>query len=149
MENWKDIPGFEGLYQVSNEGQIKALKRKMFLPQNGGWIDRKEMILKPYLRGIRKGREGYLVVKLYKENNKYYLAVHRAVAMAFIPNPKNKPQINHINNQRTDNNVNNLKWVTQSENMRHDYKTGIRNMSILEKHPRHIHKMRMGAVNAL
>lgn len=102
MENWKDIEGYEGLYQVSSKGRIKSLN------YNGS---KKEKILK-----CPKGHY-YKRVSLVKNGIKKTQTVHRLVASAFIPNPENKPCIDHINTDPMDNRVCNLRWVTHKENM--------------------------------
>ena len=104
MENqtdqWKDVKGYEGLYQVSNEGRIKSLK----------WG--KEKILKCY-----KNDFGYMKTVLCKDGKTTTFQVHRLGAEAWIPNLENKPCIDHINCVRHDNRVENLRWVTQEENV--------------------------------
>lgn len=104
-EIWKDVQGYEGLYQVSNLGRVKSLIR--------GYYWQKERILKP-----RKNHDGYLRFTLCKDGKTKTFYIHRLVAVAFIPNPENKPQIDHINAIKTDNTVNNLRWVTAKENVR-------------------------------
>lgn len=103
MEIWKNIEGYEN-YRVSNLGRVKSLNYRR--------TGRKE-ILKCY-----KDRNGYLIISLSqgKGKNNWFL-VHRLVAQAFIPNPDNKPQVDHINTDRTDNRVENLRWCTREENM--------------------------------
>ena len=110
-ELWKDVKGYEGQYKVSNLGNVKSLK---YLHHN------KEAIIKG---GIKK--TGYRQVILSKNYKNKYVSVHRLVAEAFIPNPLNKPQINHINGNKLDNRVGNLEWCTGSENVIHAYKTGL------------------------
>lgn len=107
-EIWKDITIKGCYYQVSNLGVIYSLiSGKDLLPS--------------------KSRKGYLMVKLYKDNGcKIGIPVHRLVAMAFIPNPENKPQVNHINGIKHDNRVCNLEWMTCKENINHAYNTGIK-----------------------
>ena len=108
-ELWKPVPDYEG-YHVSNFGRIKRIYK------NG-----KLKILNPTL--IRKG---YPRVCLCKDNQKKTFLVHRLVAKTFIPNPENKPQVNHLDGCKLNNHVSNLEWATQSENMRHAYDTGLK-----------------------
>lgn len=110
IEKWKDIAGYEGWYQVSTLGRVKRLKRKF--PNHGRTIVvDNERILTPSLAG-----RGYLVVKIANENGSKRKYVHRLVAEAFIPNTESKPQVDHINRNKTDNRVENLRWATNSEN---------------------------------
>ena len=102
MEIWKDIEGFEGLYQVSNLGKVKSLNFNH---------TKKEKILK-----LQSGKYGYLLVSLCKEGKGKTYQVHRLVAQAFIPNLENKPQVNHKDEDKTNNKVENLEWVTSKEN---------------------------------
>ena len=101
-EIWKDINGYEGLYQISNFGNVKSL------PRQGA----KGKILKPSKINI-----GYLRVGLNKNGKCKRYLIHRLVAEAFLPNPDNKPCIDHINANKTDNRICNLQWVTHKENM--------------------------------
>ena len=101
-EEWRDVVGYEGLYQVSSEGRVKSLKRKGC---------KSERILKP----IDDGR-GYLRVDLYAGGKRKRFKVHRLVCQAFHENPGNKPQVNHINENKTDNRASNLEWATAREN---------------------------------
>ena len=105
-EIWKPIRNYEGLYEVSNLGGIKRLENDK---------NRKEKILKPY-----KNKLGYLCINLYRDNKVKQMYVHRLVAIAFIPNPENKPCIDHINTIRNDNRIENLRWVTYKENMNNE-----------------------------
>jgi hypothetical protein len=105
MEQWKDIKGYEGLYQVSNLGRVKSL------PKISGCCFQSEMLIKPH-----KDHKGYLYVGLCKNAKYKYFKVHRLVADAFILNPDHKPFINHINYDKANNNVSNLEWVTAKEN---------------------------------
>jgi hypothetical protein len=119
-EIWKDIPGYEGYYQVSNIGRVKGLERKVPHPTCGGEMTVHEKILSPQTT-INRVKQ----VSLSKNGNIKRKSVHRLVAIAFIPNPKNKPCINHKDGDRTNNNVNNLEWCTHSENTIHAYKNGL------------------------
>jgi hypothetical protein len=119
-EVWRDVKLYEGKYQVSNLGRIKSLERvvKLF---HGGTFVKKEIILTP-----NKDKKGYLRVDFIPkriENNSRM--VHRIVANAFIENPNNLPQVNHINGIKDDNNVDNLEWVTSKENCIHSFAIGL------------------------
>lgn len=104
MENWKDIIGFEGLYQISDLGNVRSI--------------RKNIIMKP-----KQDEQGYYRITL---KNKLYL-IHRLVGIHFIPNPLNKRTINHLNGVKTDNTINNLEWATDAENIKHAVDTGLIN----------------------
>lgn len=110
MENWKDIVGFEGFYQVSDLGRVKSLSRNSI--RRGRIYPQKESILRQ--SGLK-----YLSVSLQKEGISKRCNVHRLVANAFIPNPENKPEVNHINGIKTDNRSSQLEWVTRRENEDH------------------------------
>ena len=107
-EIWKNVEGFEGLYEVSNLGRVKALDR--YVVNNGGLQHKKERILKQ-----RINKNKHCTVVLCKDGKTYPRLVHRLVAIAFIPNPDNKPIIDHIDTDPTNNRVDNLRWVTQQE----------------------------------
>lgn len=113
-EIWKDISGFEELYQVSNYGRVKSLPRKTGNQYCNG------VIKKAY------NEFGYNRIQLVRKDRKKWFFIHRLVAEAFIPNPNNLPQINHIDGNKTNNNVDNLEWCTQKQNTIHAYKNGLK-----------------------
>ena len=120
IEIWKDVKGYEGLYQVSNLGNVKSLNRiKHYV--NG----RKYTLNGRVLKGILVGNGYYNIVLCSSVKRKFY--IHRLVAQSFIPNPKNKPEVNHINGIKTDNRVVNLEWSTRLENQRHAKEMGLGN----------------------
>lgn len=104
MEIWKPIKGYEGLYEVSNLGSVKSLARKTTSGKH---------------RVCHQTKCGYISVGLWKNGAKKQFLVHRLVADAFIPNPNNKPQVNHIDENKSNNRVDNLEWCTNLENHRH------------------------------
>ena len=110
-EIWKDIKGFEGIYQVSNIGRVKNLERKVKCKNNSYRVI-KEKILKPN----KSKHTGYYMVTLSKNGKQNTYSVHRLVATAFLDNPENKPCVDHINTIRTDNRIENLRWVSYEEN---------------------------------
>ena len=116
MEEWRDVVGFEGLYQVSNTGRVKGVDRYIGYKKKG-----KKRIWRGTEKVLTPGRHGYLKVSLYKNGSSKTIQIQRLVAMAFIPNPENKEQVNHIDGNILNNNVDNLEWVTPSENMIHNY----------------------------
>ena len=108
-EIWKDIKDYEGLYQVSNFGNVKSLTRN---GTKGGLI---KLV----------NRHGYLRARLWKNKVLQTIGVHRLVAQAFTPNIYDKEQVNHIDGNKLNNNANNLEWVSHSENMEHAYNNGL------------------------
>lgn len=100
MEEWKDIKGYEGLYKVSNEGNIYSIRKKHNFT-------------------LTVGSNGYISVILTKNGEKCYTSVHKLVAQAFIPNLENKPCVGHLDCDRTNNIVENLYWCTYLENNNH------------------------------
>lgn len=99
-EIWKDIQGYGGKYQVSNLGRVRSiLRNKILIP--------------------KKTKKGYLRIRLYENNHCKNIVIHRLVAFAFIPNPENKPQVNHKDGNKENNCVSNLEWCSCYENFWH------------------------------
>lgn len=125
-EIFRDIPEFKGLYMVSNYGRVIGLPR-VTICKNGQTRKCKSQIIKPTLTG-----HGYYKVSLQKNRKRYQKKVHRLVAEAFIPNPNNYSQVNHKDEDKTDNCVDNLEWCTNKYN--HNYGTrNIRQGETLKK----------------
>ena len=122
-EVWKDINGYEGIYQVSNLGRVKAVERTWYSGRNG-------CIKKTKPEHIMKYRlaknTGYCLLKLTKYGKEKHVFVHRLVAETFIPNPNNLPEINHIDGNKENNCINNLEWCTAKENISHATKNKLR-----------------------
>lgn len=104
LEEWRDVKHYEGIYEVSNLGRVR---------------NNRKQILKQYQEDT-----GYLSVKLHKEGISIKRYVHRLVAIAFIENPENKPQVNHKYHDKTDNRAESLEWTTVSENRNHMLRDG-------------------------
>ena len=114
----KDVPGFEGMYSVSNKGNVKSNRFN------------KERLMKSQLHN------GYKMVELCVDNKRHFYGVHQLVAMAFLPNPQNKPQVNHMDRCRHNNNVSNLEQVTCSENVADAYKKGVKPRATHQNQPK-------------
>jgi len=130
MEIWKDVKGYEGLYKISNLGRVNRLMHvrklyhihlKKFIP-----VVFKDRILKSNMN------KGYLGITLHINGSKKQCYIHRLIAEAFIPNPENKPEVNHKNGIKSDNRIENLEWVTHKENMIHAGRMGVMNGGIGE-----------------
>lgn len=127
QEIWKDIKGYEGLYQVSNFSRIKCIERIVPTKNQYGISSSRKIkskILKPYKRNSKRN-DNHLVVCLYKNNKSKLFFIHRLIAEAFIPNPNNYPIINHIDGNPLNNKINNLEWSTIQMNTQHAYNIGL------------------------
>jgi len=120
-ESWKEIAGYEGYYEVSNLGRVRSVKR--VVKDSVGRIGVKEGTI----RAIGYNKRGYLCVGLHRDGKRWMAPPHRLVAIAFIPNPENKPTVNHISGDKGDNSVNNLEWATYQEQSDHSIKMGLFN----------------------
>lgn len=115
-EEWKDIKDFENLYQVSNYGRVKSLVKISKI--NG-------RVYPTIIMTCHTNTKKYLEVELCKNGKPHRFRIHRLVAETFIPNPENKPQVNHEDTNKQNNRVDNLSWNTNSENQIHAFKNGL------------------------
>ena len=105
-EIWRDIKGYEGQYQVSNKGNVRSVARKDSIGRKCGG-----RTLKPAY-----DKDGYLLVSLYKNGKAKKKRIHRLVIEAFVPNPNNLPDVNHLDEIKTNNELSNLEWCTRRYN---------------------------------
>lgn len=110
-EIWRDVVGYEGLYQVSNLGRVKSLERYVKNSKNGFSLKRERLLT------LTKDNKGYFRAKLSKDGTSKPYRVHRLVAVAFIPNKSNLLEVDHIDANRTNNSVSNLRWVNHRQNI--------------------------------
>ena len=128
-EIWKDVIGLEELYEVSSLGRVRTKQKIRW--NSKCFANRRVRYL-----NLRVHPWGYIYVGLTKNKTQTRFAVHRLVACAFSPNPENKPFVNHIDGNKTNNNANNLEWVTRSENAKHAFRIGLQSNKGM-KHPKH------------
>lgn len=117
METWKEIKGYEGIYEVSNQGRVRSLDRHT--------TGKRNRIIKGKVLSQVENFFGYCIVYLCKDGKQKPTRVHRLVAEAFIPNPENKPVVNHKDGNPKNNIIQNLEWCTQAENIQHAHDTGL------------------------
>lgn len=121
-EVWEDIQEYEGFYQVSNLGRVRSLDRTV--PAKNGKIK----FCKGGIKAQSENSCGYLRVMLSKNKKNTHILVHRLVAAAFLENPDNHKQVNHINGNKKDNSIDNLEWISGLENIKHSIETGLRDL---------------------
>lgn len=122
-EIWVDVSGYEGLYKVSNTGKVKSLQREVQIISKNNNIFNKSYpskVLKSYITS-----KGYELVKLCKDGIVKSYSVHRLIALNFLSNDKNLPEINHIDGNKLNNNLYNLEWVSPSDNQKHAFVIGL------------------------
>lgn len=127
-ESWKIIEITNGLYEVCNLGKVSRIGQRV-ARKNGTTVYVPSNVL-----SVKVGKKGYCTVNLTMNNRKKTQYLHRLVAMAFIPNPENKPDVNHLDGNKSNNLVSNLAWVTKSENSKHAFDTGLNRAYKGEKH---------------
>ena len=123
-EVWGDVPGFIGLYQVSNHGRIYSVRYKRF-------------------RKLRTDKYGYAVVPLNKDGVQRRFFVHRLVAEVFLQNPLELPEVNHIDGNKQNNFADNLEWCNHQENIVHAYETGLMKQTAKPKPPKKSQKYKL------
>lgn len=123
QEIWKDVKDYEGYYQVSNLGRVRSLDR--YIKQKNRYKKQINRFIKGKLLTSSKDCNGYIHIILYKNKKYKIFRVHQLVAQTFIINPKNLPEVNHIDGNKENNCVDNLEWITRTENRLHAYRIGL------------------------
>lgn len=117
-EVWKEIPGYEGYYEVSSHGKVRSCTRTL-------WNGKGYHKVLGAKKALRKKKNGYFDLDLTKNGIITKFLIHRLVAMVFLPNPYNRPVVNHLDGDPSNNCLSNLEWATYSENTIHAWKTGL------------------------
>lgn len=144
-EIWKPIEGYEGFYEVSNIGRVKSLTREV-VRKNGVHLSIKGSIMRPHILIVGKYfKRKYRVFCLSKSGKREFIYGHTLVARAFIPNPENKPCVDHINGTEYGDSVENLRWCTQKENL--NFETARKHNSEANRGERHSRYGKFGAQN--
>lgn len=116
-EIWKPVKNYEGIYEISNLGRVKSLPREKYC----GHVNSAPQLTKERILKVKKDRLGYSRVKLSKNGISNLKYIHRIIAEAFIDNPKNKGEVNHIDGNKDNNKTSNLEWCSRSENVKHAF----------------------------
>ena len=127
IEEWRNIKGYEGLYEISNFGRVKSLSRYTANQWSKKARFREERIL-----SFQLTKDGYPTLKLNKDGKTIRHRIHRLVAFNFLENPQNKPQVNHKDGIKINNFVENLEWNTQNENQLHACINGLKSIKLTE-----------------
>jgi hypothetical protein len=130
IKEWKDVQDYELMYAISSDGEVKS-KARVVRTKGGGLRPVREKF-----NSIRYDKDGYRITHLSKEGKVKTMKIHRLVASAFIPNSTHKPQVNHIDGNKSNNTVTNLEWVTGAENQTHAQKNGYFEVSNSKKRKR-------------
>ena len=142
-EVWKDVKNYEGIYQVSNLGKVRSLDRMVNSSNNFKRFCKGSLLKNSF------DKDGYCKVNLKSNSKGNSQRVHRLVAMSFICNPNDKPQVNHINGIKNDNRVENLEWCTLKENRQHAYDTGLQNGKSREGEKNNFNKLSKDEINEI
>ena len=114
MSQFEPIEGYNGYYSISEEGEVWSEKSKKFL-------------------SVFTDKDGYLLCNLYRDGIRKLHKIHRLVALTFIPNPENKPQVNHIDGNKANNHIDNLEWASPEENIKHAWSSGLAKSKLTEE----------------